>query len=435
MRRNHDCASGEALPNNFPFNSPRAAPYTSMDKVRELLETHRNSAQEYIAAYLAVHQPVHPVINEARFLAQVQKYWTSPSEVDISWVCQLLMVLALGQLIVTRDIAPTVELCMAAEACLSKTPFMLRPNIGTIRTLCLMVITIQSSSGTCWSFDACWNLMGLVVRLAMTLGFHRRELPPVISPAVLEDWEAGQLLWATIMYFNIQVSLVTGMPSCISRDDLATRQETTAYDAPLDSSAATWRAVMDSSAPLVLHILARINAADEGPGYEEVLQLSAQVRQLMSVLDRVQGPVVLRVTLDMFFRRVLLVLHRRHALQVEAPTLFPVSYWASLECSLALLVHLRELCDEENNSARRVHILCRVHMLDIFAAALTASIHMLRSDAPLAAGFAIPPRQTIFQSLEACKELWAMEREVSPCFRLGHKLLNEVVAALRSTSD
>ena len=49
---------------------------------------------------------------------------------------------------------------------------------------------------------------------------------------------------------------------------------------------------------------------------------------------------MLRIALDIFFRRVILVLHRRHALEPDAPSRYPVSYWSSLECSLALLVSL-----------------------------------------------------------------------------------------------
>jgi hypothetical protein len=69
-------------------------------------------------------------------------------------------------------------------------------------------------------------------------------------------------------------------------------------------------------------------------------------------------------------------------------------------------------------------------MLDGFAAAITATIHLLRKDAPLAEGFAIPPRQTIIETLQACTDLWANQTIESPCFRIGHDMLNKIVETL-----
>lgn len=432
IRRNHDCASGVVLPNNFPFNSPRAVPYMTIDKVRELIASHRDHVDAYIAGYISLYQAVHPILDEAQFHERVERYWEDPASADVSWLSQFLMVLALGQITATRQNAPSVELCMAAEACLAKTPFMLRPNISTIRTFCLMVLAIQSTNGTCWAFDGCWNLLGLVVRLAICLGFHRPDPPPCSSPVVYQDWKSGQVLWATILYFNIQVSIITGMPSCVAPDEVTRGSDSLSWSfSALDSAAVAWQAVIFSSCPTILRIISRVNTDNDRPSYEEILEYSSQVRQLMGILDRVQGRTTLRITLDVFFRRVLLVLHRPHALDSDAPTRYPVSYWASLECSLALLVHQRELADDEHNAKGCGDLICRPYMLDVFAAAVTAAIHLLRKDAPLAAGFAvIPPRQTILDTLVVCRELWAQEKRTSPCFRIGHELLDEIVSGL-----
>lgn len=429
ISRNHNAACGIVLADNFPFNSPRASPFMCIENVRALIASHRGDYTTFINAYLDLYQAVHPIIDTEEFQNRVDAYWEDPTSADVAWLSQFLMVLALGQMVVTRDAAPTVELCMAAEACLAKTPFMLRPNISTMRTMCLVVLAKLTTNATCWSFDACWNLLGFVVRLAICLGLHRLDPPAHSSPVVYQDWEAGRIIWSTLLYFNIQVAMISGMPSCISIDEVAPCQDIPWTYATLDTAAMAWNTVIQSSYPIILRIISRVNAHVDRPSYEEILEYSSQVRQCMSILDRVQGPHTLRMTLDMFFRRVLLVLHRRHALESDAPSKYPVSYWASLECSLALLVHQHDLYDSEH-APKGMDFLVRLYMLDVFAAAVTATIHLLRKDAPLAAGFAIPPRQTILETLQACTQLWASETVKSPCFRIGHTMLEKIVEAV-----
>ncbi|KJK86930.1 hypothetical protein H633G_09204 [Metarhizium anisopliae BRIP 53284] len=427
--RNLSATSGVMLPDNFPFNSPRASPFACIQKVRTLIGSHRGDCDAFVEGYLDLYQMVHPIIDTDEFRARVSAYWDDPRCLDAAWLSQFLMVLALGQLVVTGKTAPTVELCMAAEACLAKTPFMLRPNISIMRTMCLMVLAKLTTNATCWSFDACWNLLGFVVRQAICLGFHRRHPPTYPSPPVeYADWEAGRAIWTTLLYFNIQVAMISGMPSCISTDVIASHDLASDLGS-LDTAARAWHSVIHTSGPTIIKIISRVNADTNLPSYAEILEYSSQVRQCMSILDRVQGPRTLRMTLDMFFRRVLLVLHRRHALDVDAPSKYPVSYWASLECSLALLVHQRDLYDQDK-APRGADLLVRLYMLDVFAAGMTATIHLLRKDAPLASGFAIPPRQTIVETLQACTELWANETIQSPCFKMGHALLDRVVGAL-----
>ncbi|PNY26663.1 Uncharacterized protein TCAP_03409 [Tolypocladium capitatum] len=222
---------------------------------------------------------------------------------------------------------PTVELCMAAEACLGKTPFMLRPNISTMRTLWLVVLAKQVVNGTCWSFDSCWCLLGVVVRLAVCLGIHRPRPPPASLPVVFRDWESGQVLWTTVLYLNVQMAMTTRIPSCLSSEEMLQDYGTQSRSfATLDTPTSTWHAVIHTSCPTILRVISRASSDVDKPSYEEILG-TARVRELESVLDRVHGHnTTLRIALDVFFRRVILVLHRRHALEPDAPSRYPVSY-------------------------------------------------------------------------------------------------------------
>ncbi len=158
--------------------------------------------------------------------------------------------------------------------------------------------------------------------------------------------------------------------------------------------------------PTICHIIARVNSDTDKPTYEEVQRYNDQVRQQMALLSNIHGNPSLFITLDIFFRRILLVLHRRHALRPRAPSQHAISYWSSLECSLAILVHQRDLCEHQTKNLGNRDILGRLFKLDFFSAMLTVCLHLLRHDVPRATELAIPPRQTILDTLQACMEIW-----------------------------
>ncbi|ETS02731.1 putative fungal-specific transcription factor, partial [Trichoderma reesei RUT C-30] len=431
-----DCSTDILLPSNFPFNSPGAIKYaSSLDEVRNLIYSHRDKCDAFVEAYLALYQPVHPILDPPRFLKEINYFWEDAAQTDVSWLSTYLMVLALGCFAVTRDSPSTIELCLAAESCLARTTFMVRPSMSVMRTFCLIVLAKQLANGTCWSFDASWSLLGIIVRLAVCIGLHK---PPVASSKPMDshavtvsEWQTGHILWITIVYFCIQTAAITGMPSLLSSDDILRRTET--HDALLphiEPKFGPWLSLSDSF-PTICSLIARVNSDTEKPTYDEILRYNADIKLLMATTLEHPGcrNPSLRAVLDIFFRRILLVLHRCHALRPDAPILHPVSYWASLECSLAILVHHRDLCEHVGNPDNR-DLLGRFFKLDFFAAALTAGLHLLQADAPLADGFSIPPRQTILETLETCTEIWGRDKERSVCFRSGHRSLMQILSML-----
>ncbi|UKZ70946.1 uncharacterized protein TrAtP1_011914 [Trichoderma atroviride] len=425
-----DCHLDIALPCNFPFNSPGATKYSSLDKVYSLIHSHGEDCKSFVDGYLALYQPVHPIIDPALFADEISCFWEDPTQVDVSWLSSYLMVLALGSFTVTRDARLIVEFCLAAEACLAKTAFLVRPSMSVMRTLCLIVVVKQLANGTCWSYDASWTLLGMIVRLAVCIGLHK---PPTSTPAetnavTYSEWQSGRILWITIVYLCIQTAAVTGMPTLLSSDDILEGADIQGASLSHVEGVGPWISVSDAF-PTICKIIARVNSGTKVP-YEEILGYNATIRRLMAAaMDHPECSDPLRAILDIFFRRVLMVLHRCHALLPNAPVLYPICYWASLECSLAILVHHRDLCEHRGDSVHQ-DILGRLYKLDYFAAALTASLYLLQRDAPLANGFAIPPRQTIRETLETCTEIWGRDKDRSICLRSGYRTLTHILAML-----
>ena len=132
----------------------------------------------------------------------------------------------------------------------------------------------------------------------------------------------------------------------------------------------------------------------------------------------------LRLTLDVFFRRALSVLHGHYALAHNAAVIYPVSYWSSLDCNLAMMRHHQSLSSSSSEQSSDLGLVAQPYMLDFFAAALTTCVHLLSMSPPT--DILLPDRPTISRSLENCVKLIEREESKSLCFRTGYHLLSAV---------
>lgn len=432
-----DISHNLTLPINFPFNSPGAVKYSSLSAVCNFLQRHKKNCSRYVNKYLDVFHHVHPILDPVELHEQIEKFWDDGKSDKVSWLAQFCMILGLGCFAETYNSDEALQFCLAGEACLAQSAFMVRPTVACIRAMCLMVLAKLISNGTCWSLDACWTLVGFLLRQAACLGLHRQRAPhSEMTASAVATWEEGQTLWSTVLYFGIQTSITSGMPSFLRPDEVIFGNDAYPLVAgtPNDSER-LWQTAVRASAPLILEISGRVNSDNDQPSYRETIDYNTRVRQLMAILDDYNVPRALRITLDLHYRRVLLILHRKYALATNGPYVYAVSYWASLECSLALLVHQREMMTDMEKAPDGMYLLSRCFMLDFFGAALTASLHLLREDAPLADGTAIPPRETILNTLEACRDIWAQEKKRSACFFSAFSLLTDIVAVLEQKRE
>ena len=421
------CLANFCLPGNFPFGTPGATKYYARDAVTRLLAGERARADEYLERYLELLDVVNPILDMRTFREEIDRYWQDPTAASLCWLSQFLMALGLGCFTSADEPPAATELMMAAEACLMQTPFMFRPTLMTLRALSLMSVAKLVCNATCWSVDSCWTLLGLLVRVAFIFGLPQEKNDNDEELRDVVEKDARKKLWLTILYLDVKVSMCTGMPPLTRPDEMGGVPLIPEFGAP-DSL----QMVLFQSLPTVLAILAQINSKKDQISYPDVLRYNAQLRELMGHAQRVCTANLQRITVDIFLRRCLMVLHRPFALHPDGPVMFPESYWSSLECSLALLVHYRELwCGDTN---LRLDLVGRAFVLDFFSATLTTCVHMLREDAPLsgaaATGCLIPPRQLILDTLRSCVDIWSGEQEKSVCWRTGYHLLKAVLALL-----
>ncbi|CAG9944501.1 unnamed protein product [Clonostachys rosea f. rosea IK726] len=415
------CLANFTLPGNFPFGTPGATKYYSRDAVIRLIESERPRAQIYIDRYINLLDCVNPIVDVPQFKLEVESYWLNPDTVTLDWLAQLLMVMGLGAFATPEEPSIATELMMGAEACIMQTPFMFRPTFTSLKAMCLVVVAKQVCNPTCWFTDSCWSLLGLLVRMSFIYGLPQETIE------IRDNVDRGtrRRLWLTIIYLDIKISMPTGMPPLTRPDELRSLKSSMPELVQTDPL----QQILSESLPAVLSVLVQINSSNDQIPYAEVLRHNAQIRNLIAHAKRVIAHPLQRVTVDIYLRRCLMVLHRPFALHLEGPTLFPESYWSSLECSLAVLMHYRDLWSED--FSLRYDLVGRAFTMDFFSAALQASVHVLRKDAPLAdekaIGCQIPPRQIILETLESCIEIWDSEQQKSVCWRTAYDVLTAIM--------
>jgi hypothetical protein len=425
------CSSDFALPSNYPFGSPGSARYASLEAVHELLRNARADIEALVDGYFQAFHPSLPVFCELSFRARLVDLWEQLEITDMMWLAHLLVVLGLGAYTIefgadaiSHSSAAATEFLYASEACLSKTTYMARPTTAAISTLCLMVVAKQATTATCWTLDTCWNVMGFVVRLSMMMVLHKEWMPGYEDPTITRERALRRRLWTMIVYLDTQMSARTGQQSLLP-------QGTTTLTASSFSSGDCWDTIIPRSLPTICHFLSRMNAHDgEIFTYDEVLTYDREIMQFMHEASAFYEHGIVRLTLDVFFRRALLAVHCQYALRPNATVLYPVSYNATFETNIALLNHYHQL----SSISPHTHLLAQPYMLDFLAAAFTTCIMLLTpSESPTCStaegstGLS-ECRQISLDALMRCMDILANDNRKVLCFTTGFKQLQAMYA-------
>lgn len=424
------CASDFALPSNYPFGSPGSAQYASLEAVHKLLRNARADAAAMIDGYFQSFHPSLPVFCELSFRAKLVDFWEQLETTDLIWLAQLLAVLGLGAYTIEyganaigHGSAAAADFLYASEACLSKTTYMARPTTTAISTLCLMVIAKQATTATCWTLDTCWNVMGFVVRLSMMMVLHKEWMPGYEDPTIGRERAFRRRLWTMIVYLDTQMSARTGQQSMLPQGAISLTTSNL-------SSGDCWDTIIPRALSTICHFLSRINAHDGDIfSYGEVINYDHEITQLMHEATAFYEDGIVRLTLDIFFRRALLAVHCQYALRPNASVLYPVSYNATIETNLALLNHYHQL----SSMSPHTHLLAQPYMLDFLAAAFTTCMMLLSpsgscSYSTINEDTGLTCRQTSLDALMRCMDILANDNRNVLCFTTGFKQLEAMYA-------
>ncbi|KAL4933785.1 Zn(II)2Cys6 transcription factor [Aspergillus undulatus] len=425
----------------------------------------REVAESYIEQYLDVIEPSHQILEIDRFKEEVGTFWDRPSTVDDGWLAQFFVILALGSQLHKSvstnsddDIGITpARFFEAAQVCLQRTPFMIRPQITSIRTMCLFVIFKQARGMSCIECDALWPATGLIVRLAIMLGLHLSDKAQSDSGMI----NSRNKLWGAVILLDLRQSLAAGMPIIPPSRDLLVEPlfniDQVSPEPASNRQAFGFPLIIYNVLPQIFKILELATCPQITLSYDLVAKYDRQIRNLLKqhqasmssenngIEGQTQRSRFQWTMSNVFFRRVLLALHSRLYQEPQASTRYPVSYWSSLECSIALLSEQRELWDSSSSpasspssagtEASTARFFARLFQAEFFLAAVTICFHLVQDASPLV----LPgsqgqgqARRTILDLLESCREIWGWDKDASICHSRSFDLINYLMEILEA---
>lgn len=387
---------------------------------------------------------------------QYNQHWGDPTKTGPTWLGQLFAVLGLAMQSYHRrhDEPPefqgrSLNLANKYRAltaqCLLLADFT-KPVNHTIETLTLHLNSEFIKSRDCE--EAIWVLIGIIVRLAMRMGYHRDpKYFPKITPF---QGEIRRRVWTFVRQCDILFSFQIGLPSMIRHGDCDTEIPRNLYDDEFDEETKVLppSRPMNESTP-TSYIIAKgrlafafgkivesLHSVSSCP-YDEVIKLDNHLRdtnaaipahlQLRSLEESMTDPVELviqRFGLSILYNKSQCVLHRKFLGHARENPRYSHSRRSCMDSALKLLHHQRVL-HYESKPGRRLHsakwFVNSLTSHDFLLAAMILCLDgWLGTEAEVAGRtsgdlyrFGFERGSDMIQALESSQRIWAELRDQS----------------------
>ncbi|TGJ80647.1 hypothetical protein E0Z10_g8119 [Xylaria hypoxylon] len=300
--------------------------------------------------YMDESETLYRVLHIPSFMSQYKQYWEGNQQPDY-FLPQLLSILCIGyrlfkagkgQFHNDREGIHMPTACALVRAWLDSLRGKQLVEFSSLQTevLALMAQRVLNTQN-----HEAWQHLGLLVRMAMTMGLHRD--PSEFSHKILPFWaEQRRKLWTTILELDIHLSMQCNLPSCIREGDFTCKPPRNLNDDELfpnmielpqskpievdtDSRIQVFAAITLITRFKAVDLVNRIDTLQE---YQQILDIGNELEQALEDIRYVlpQGHVdnvtearrlwMTRIILDMNCRRPLLALYRPFALSsADAP--------------------------------------------------------------------------------------------------------------------
>lgn len=164
--------------------------------------------------------PFKPIIHAPTFQNEYRRFWQAKNDTPTMWLGLLFAILSLAESFGLRDVevdSPPAQACLervnkyhdlsASAAVLAD---FTKPKEYTLECLIAYTAGLRSNN----AFVNVWLMIGLIVRLALRMGYHRDSSHyPSITPF---QGEMRRRVWAAISMIDVLISFQLGLPSMVS---------------------------------------------------------------------------------------------------------------------------------------------------------------------------------------------------------------------------
>lgn len=177
----------------------------------------REITDNLINAYFRTSESVFRIIHVPSFKKDYENFWLSPDSVDVSFLIQLQLVMAIGSTIYDEYFSMRKS---ATQWVYEAQCWLISPDPKsrlTLSGLQVMLLLCIAQEAVAVGHDLVWTSVGQLMRTAIFIGLHRdpKKLPKMTQ---LRS-EMRRRLWNTILEIALQTSIDSGGPPLISLQD------------------------------------------------------------------------------------------------------------------------------------------------------------------------------------------------------------------------
>ncbi|KAL1961978.1 hypothetical protein VTN77DRAFT_713 [Rasamsonia byssochlamydoides] len=193
---------------NFPFSGGSQNGLSSRPLILKRLPS-RHAVEALVANYMHTFEKIYRLLHPPTFQEELSRFWQNPTQESDAWISQLFIILSLSCQSAPQHVMDAAgssrgrlvsTFLESSEVILMHSSFLDFPDLTVIRTLCMMAIAKDLDIATVKASGGLWALLGLIVRLAMSISLHR---DPTLFPttSVLEA-EMRRRVWYTILLLD-----------------------------------------------------------------------------------------------------------------------------------------------------------------------------------------------------------------------------------------
>ena len=337
-----------------------------------------------VARYFITHDPATNILHGPVFQKQYNAHWADPSKTSIVWIAMLFAMLRIALLSYTRDgeeppefagksldLSNTYRTAMAN--CLILADYT-KPHQHIIETLIFHLSAEYRRNRD--SEASVWVLVGMIVRLAMRMGYHRdSKMFPNISPF---QGEMRRRVWTYVRQADLLFSFQISLPAMIRIGDSDTELPRNIYDEEFDEDTAVLPPSRPTSEPTSVsymitkarlafgfgRVLEEVNGVRSKP-YEEILKIDKGLRGIFEAIpdhlklrpmnEQYHLPVnhiLARFHIAAVYHKSQCVLHRRFLRSTRDNPRYAYSRRTCLESAMALMEFQRTGHRETSENGR-----------------------------------------------------------------------------------
>ncbi|KAH6695374.1 fungal-specific transcription factor domain-containing protein [Plectosphaerella plurivora] len=327
-----------------------------------------------VAHYFQARFTTLPIIHPEEFQRQYNTFWEAGDKASPIWTALLFGVLALSagttttRTLGTVTIPPVGDLVRQTRQCLVLGNY----TEATEHVLEALLLHLQSFFlKTTDTVAGMWFISGMMLRLALRLGYHRDPSTIRDAPGLTPfKAEMRRRVWTSIFQLDTLVSFQMGLPSmmpltaCDCALPLNLEYSDFGPDTTVlppgrprsDHTTVLYTIVKHPTLEAFRSVVAHTQALGKAP-YQQTIALDAVVRAAYDSVPEIlrtkpisrslvdgSSVIMRRITIEMLSQKALIVLHRRH-LQHDTDVEACASHQACLHAALQMLVRQVEMTE------------------------------------------------------------------------------------------